>query len=159
MACFLFQYLHDVHSTMSNVPMRFHADRVKGVKVQTLSPTSVNVSWVPIDSSDVTMYLVDYYQKAISGKVTRRRRQQPVGVTGREEFPGNASWGVVSRLQDGREYEFQVTAAVLLTGVLREGEKSIITVDSAVALMPAGKGHQTLGQEYHPPTPCTFHTN
>lgn len=107
------------------------ADRVEGVVVHVLSPTSVNVSWIPLNSGDVAIYMVDYFLK-----------QQPVGVAGRAGFPGSSSWGIVTGLQDGQEYEFQVTAAVQINGVLMEGEfKSVITVNSAVVLDPAGKGH------------------
>lgn len=61
-------------------------------------------------------------------------------VAGRVEFPGNSSWGVVQSLQAGKQYEFQVTAAVLLNGgVIGEGKvKSPLTMDSAVTLTPAG---------------------
>ena len=111
--------------------------RVVGVRVQMLSPTSVNVSWIPLVSGDIDSYLVDYYQvESAEG----RRRRRAVDVAGRVEFPGNSSWGVVQSLQAGKQYEFQVTAAVLLNGgVIGEGKvKSPLTMDSAVTLTPAG---------------------
>ena len=118
--------------------------QVEGVRVEMLSSSSVNVSWIPLQSNDIVNYLVDYFQmESINTLVTgrRKKRQGAVGsVTGRAEFPGSSSWGVIDDLRPGTQYEFQVTAAVLLNGGVRgEGKmKSLLTVESAVALTPAG---------------------
>jgi len=119
--------------------------QVEGVRVQELSSSSVNVSWIPLQSNDIANYLVDYFQMESTNSLVmgrRRRRQDAVegGVAGRAEFPGSSSWGVVDGLRQGSQYEFQVTAAVLLNGGVRgEGKmRSLRTVESSVALTPAG---------------------
>lgn len=123
---------------------------MEGVRVEVLSSTSVNVSWIPLQSSDIANYLVDYFQVRGTSTDTagQKRRQASSGnVAGTLEFPGNTSWGVVDNLVVGSRYNFQVTAAVMLNGGVRvEGAKSLLSGESAIALTPPGKGEKRVGQ-------------
>ena len=108
------------------------ADQVLGVVVDVLSPTSVNVSWVRLDSDDIAGYLVYY---SLMGGGGRRRQDGQERV----EFPGDVGSGEVDRLQPGTEYSFQVTATVLVSGMTVEGQqRSDINMDSIATLEAAG---------------------
>ena len=103
-----------------------------GVVVRVLDATSVNVSWIKLDSNDISSYLVHYSVMSVE-----RRRQ-----SGEERamFPGDVDWGVVEGLQDGREYRFQVTATILVDGIEMEGQqRSVVSMDSIAMLEPTGK--------------------
>lgn len=107
------------------------AGQVRGVAVIPLSPTSVNVSWIKLNSNDVTSYLV-YYSLVDGGG--KRQSGEERGV-----YSGDAGWGEVEGLQGGNEYRFQVTASVLINGLEREGgQRSVVSPDSIATLKPAG---------------------
>lgn len=92
-----------------------------------LNSTAVNVTWIPLNSRDVSNYVV-YYSES-SGSLKRRQ------ASGRVEFSSSANWGVVSRLNTGTQYQFEVVAVVEVTGIPMEGSRS-----QSASAIPGGSG-------------------
>ena len=72
-----------------------------------LSSTSVRVSWTPVNLTVVDHYTVHYTTVG--------------GVSGTVSFPVTSSSGVVSGLQGGQEYWFNVTVKLNISGKLFTG--------------------------------------
>ena len=83
--------------------------------MRSLNASAVNVSWSRT-SEDISHFKVYF-----SPEGGRSRRQGPTSPV---QFPGSASWGVVGMLQNGAEYQFQVSAVIMFPGVVREGLRS-----------------------------------
>lgn len=97
---------------------------VREVEVETLSDTSVRVSWTPLDSQDVEGYQVFY--SIVSDSSSSRRRQ--VGGEASVVFLGsNVSSGVIEGLDQQAEYQFQVAVVITVSGLVREGQRSEMT--------------------------------
>ena len=77
------------------------------MSVDTLSTTSVNISWTPVNLTVVDHYTVHYTTMG--------------GVDWTVLFSGTASSGVVSGLQGGKEYWFSVTVTLNVSGELYPG--------------------------------------
>ena len=71
---------------------------------------------------DVENYRV--YYSLTSGPARRRRQMSERSAT----FPGNASSGVISNLDNGGQYRFHVVAVVTVSGLEREGQRSEVSV-------------------------------
>ena len=116
--------------------------------VEPLNATSARVSWRSLDSQDVSGYRV--YYSLVSGPESRRKRQgfgeESVRVSS-EEDPSV----VVGGLEEGRQYQFEVVALVVVSGVEREGEQRseetmVWWEDSKVRWGAGGAGGVVLGQ-------------
>ena len=93
-----------------------HAVAVNGVKVTSLTDTSVNVSWNAVIIPD---FPIDNYTVVYS-PVSESDRRQDGEMTA--VFPGSVTSGVIT---DPVIYQFQVFANVTVNGVSLEGEWSI----------------------------------
>ena len=102
--------------------------------VTILNGTAVNVTWIQLDSNDVSKYIV-YFSEL--GRTLRKRQ---VMSSGKVTFPPDTSWGIVRDLKSGVEYQFQVAAVVEVSGVEREGESSRVSDDSTVTLGRSEEG-------------------
>ena len=77
------------------------------MSAEVLNNTAVTIFWTPVNLSVVEHYTVHYITEAwINGTLT---------------FPASASSGVVSGLQEGRQYYFSVTVTLNVSGVLFSG--------------------------------------
>ena len=77
------------------------------MSAEVLNNTAVNIFWTPVNLSEVEHYTVHYITEGwINGTLT---------------FPASASSGVVSGLQEGRQYQFSVTVTLNVSGVLFSG--------------------------------------
>ena len=83
------------------------APDVSGVSADVLNNTAVIVFWTQVNLSVVDHYTVHYTTVG--------------GVNGTLTFPASASSGVVSGLQEGRQYQFSVTVTLNVSGVLFSG--------------------------------------
>jgi len=97
---------------------------VEGVSVSSISDTSVRVSWEPlvIKGATVTGYTVFY------SRVSGRRKRQDGEMS--QNFPANATSGVIAGLESGATYQFQVLATAEVNGVELVGERSPVTDDT-----------------------------
>ena len=88
---------------------------VEGVKVTSLSDTSVSVSWNALVISDFSIdsYTVVYIYSPVSGD------GEMTAV-----FPGSVTSGFITDLDPALNYQFQVFATVTVYGVTLEGERS-----------------------------------
>ncbi len=106
--------------------------QVEGVSVRVLNDTAVEVSWksVALPLEELTGYRVVYSQVEPSMK----RQTGGTNMTGgNETFPRDANSGVISGLETGEIYHFQVTAlARTVDGIEVEGEASVVD-DSTIA--------------------------
>ena len=82
---------------------------VEGVRLEPHNATAILVSWRRLDSEDIVAYRVIY---SLEGGPSRR--QSGGSTAGSLVFPGNASSGVVGRLNPQLAYQFQVVAVVTL---------------------------------------------
>ena len=77
------------------------------MSAEVLNNTAVTIFWTPVNLSVVEHYTVHYITEGwLNGTVT---------------FPVSASSGVVSGLQEGRQYQFSVTVALNVSGELLSG--------------------------------------
>ena len=96
-----------------------HAVAVEGVKVTSLTDTSVNVSWNAMIIPD---FPIDNYTVVYS-PVSESDRRQDGEMT--SLFSGFVTSGVITDLEPAVIYQFQVFANVTVNGVSLEGEWSI----------------------------------
>ena len=87
-----------------------------------LTDTSVTVSWSPvvIPTFPIETYTVVY------SPVSESDRRQDGEMTA--EFPGSVTSGVITDLDPGLSYQFQVFATVTVDGVPLEGERSTVDI-------------------------------
>ena len=85
-----------------------------------LTDTSVNVSWNAVIIPD---FSIDNYTVVYSPVSESRRRQLQDGEM-TAEFPGSVLSGIITGLDPGLSYQFQVFATVTVDGVPLEGERS-----------------------------------
>ena len=99
---------------------------MEGVRVSTISGTSVRVSWEPlvIEGATVTGYTVFY------SRVSGRRKRQDGEMS--RDFPANATSGVIAGLESGATYQFQVLATAEVNGRELVGDRSPVTDDTRV---------------------------
>ena len=71
----------------------------------------MRVTWTRLNEPVVDHYTVHYSR--VNGSNGRRRRQVDSGTV---TFPGSASSGVVSGLQEGQQYQFSVSVSLLIGG-------------------------------------------
>ena len=95
------------------------------VSVSTISNTSVRVSWelLVIDAT-VTGYTVVY------SRVSGRRKRQDGEMS--RDFPANATSGVITGLESGATYQFQVLATAEVNGRELVGDRSPVTDETRV---------------------------
>ena len=91
---------------------------VEGVTVDSLTDTSVMVSW---DALVIPGHPIDSYTVVYSPVSQRRKRQEE-----EEEmvFPGTVTSAVITGLDSSFNYQFQVFATVIANGQTLEGERS-----------------------------------
>ena len=77
------------------------------MSAEVLNNTAVTIFWTPVNLSVVEHYTVHYTTVG--------------GVNGTLTFPASASSGVVSGLQEGRQYQFSVTVTLNVSGELFSG--------------------------------------
>ena len=77
------------------------------MSAEVLNNTAVTIFWTPVNLSVLEHYTVHYTTVG--------------GVNGTLTFPVSASSGVVSGLQEGRQYQFSVTVALIVIGELFSG--------------------------------------
>ena len=77
------------------------------MSAKVLNNTAVTISWTRVNHSVVEHYTVHYTTVG--------------GVNGTLTFPASASSGVVSGLQEGRQYNFSVTVTLNVSGELFSG--------------------------------------
>ena len=82
--------------------------QVRGVRTTPLDAVSVNVSWMKLDSHDITSYRVYFYLDANSKEYS--------------SFPGISSSGVIDGLEQEGQYQFQVVGVVIVNGLEYEGQ-------------------------------------
>ncbi len=102
--------------------------QVKGVSVEVLSGTVVEVTWksVALSLEELTGYRVDY-------------RESKGACEEVETFPSDVNSGVIGGLETGESYQFQVTAlARTVDGTNVEGEAS--EVDDSAIPIPGEQG-------------------
>ena len=94
---------------------------VEGVSVSSLSDTSVRVSWDPlvIEDATVTGYTVVYSQ--VSGRLKSQDGEMS------HDFAANATSGVITGLESGATYQFQVLATAEVNGSELVGDRSPVT--------------------------------
>ena len=81
------------------------AARVTGVTVVALNSTAVNVSWTPVALQAAVEYHYTVHYTTVYG-------------TTNNSYPASASSGVVSRLQEGQQYQFSVTLTFNVSGAI-----------------------------------------
>ena len=97
------------HDSMNNYHHYLLTAHVTGVSAVALNSTAVRITWTPINLMAVNyMYTVHYI--TVCGIVN-------------VSYPSSASSGVVSGLQEGHEYQFSVSAAFILDGVIYTGRE------------------------------------
>ena len=98
---------------------------MEGVRVSTISDTSVRVLWelLVIDAT-VTGYTVFY------SRVSGRHKRQDGEMS--RDFPANATSGVITGLESGTTYQFQVLATAEVNGMELEGDRSPVTDETRV---------------------------
>ena len=77
------------------------------MSAKVLNNTAVTIFWTPVNLSVVEQYTVHYITVG--------------GVNGTITFSASASSGVVSGLQEGRQYQFGVTVTLNVSGELFSG--------------------------------------
>ena len=77
------------------------------MSAEVLNNTAVTIFWTQVNLSVVDHYTVHYTTVG--------------GVNGTLTFPASASSGVVSGLQEGRQYQFSVTVTLIVSGELFSG--------------------------------------
>ena len=97
---------------------------VEGVKVTSLSDTSVNVSWnaLVIPDFSIDSYTVVYSPVSGDGEMTA-------------VFPGSVTTGIITDLDPALNYQFQVSATVTVDGLPLVGERSgPVSTSEAISL-------------------------
>ena len=79
---------------------------ISNVSVVPINSTSVNVSWTPLNLTALMYYNVTYTIVDGSGE----------DGSGAVHFPANVSSGVVSGLQEGQWYQFNISAFITVNG-------------------------------------------
>ena len=79
------------------------------MSAEVLSNTAVTIFWTPVN---LNVYVVEHYTVHYT---------TVGGVNGTLTFPASASSGVVSGLQEGRQYQFSVTVTLNVSGELFSG--------------------------------------
>lgn len=107
--------------------------KVKNVKVINLNTSTVQISWEPVGSSDISFYRVSFSSSSSSSSLVARA-QNSVVVT------GNVSSTVLGGLLAGEHYLFTVSAVVIVNGteMVGDGESSALmtgTTSSVLALV------------------------
>lgn len=87
---------------------------VSGVRVSSVSATSVSVSWLKLNSQDISGYRVFYSRT----DKDNRKRQEGQGTL---RVSAETNLVVVTGLVEGEEYQFQVVGLVIVNGLEREG--------------------------------------
>ena len=82
------------------------AARVTGVTVVALNSTAVNVSWTPVTLQETVYHYTVHYTTVSQYGTTNN------------SYPASASSGVVSRLQEGQQYQFSVTLTFNVSGAI-----------------------------------------
>ena len=77
------------------------------VSALSINSTSVRVTWTPLN-----LPVVDYYTVNYSSTVSRRRQIDSGSAT----FPASVSYGVVSGLLEGQQYQFSVSVTLSVCG-------------------------------------------
>ena len=77
------------------------------MSAEVLNNNAVTIFWTPVNLSVVENYTVHYITEG--------------WINGTLSFPASASSGVVSGLQEGRQYQFSVTVTLNVSGELFSG--------------------------------------
>ena len=93
--------------------MLFLSAPISVVSVELVSNTAVRVTWTPLNLPVVNHYTVHY--SIVNGGSSRRKRQS---ISGSVNYPASVSSGEVSGLLGGEQYQFSVSVALSVGGVL-----------------------------------------
>ena len=92
------------------------------VRVTSLTPRSIQVTWTPSSSPDVTGYLISYTTTASYISMNNRSRSMPVG---------NTTSGTLNNLEEGTTYTITVQATA--GNNRRSGNSNAVTVTTYTA--------------------------